>query len=161
MVSEAMQLVLCFRSVKSPKFVQINIVQKEENRLCYYDYDYRLVVIIFIVVTWNHSVLLAKILAPPSPKPLPEPIFDPLNLPYLLRRDSLLLFSFLDWLIDVDECSNTGLNDCSQLCENTNGSYQCSCANGFSLQPDNTTCAGKKKHQTSSESQTLFAFNFF
>ena len=88
-------------------------------------------------------------------------MFDPLNLPYLLRRDSFLLFSFLDWLIDVDECSNTGLNDCSQLCENTNGSYQCSCASGFSLQPDKTTCTGKKKHQTSSESQTLFAFNLF
>ena len=41
---------------------------------------------------------------------------------------------------------NSTLNDCNQICTNKMGSYECSCANGFTLQSDNTSCAGKSLH---------------
>ena len=43
---------------------------------------------------------------------------------------SNLLFMFLD----VDECNSTrNLSRCDDICENTNGSYKCSCRKGFNL----------------------------
>ncbi|KAK3598134.1 hypothetical protein CHS0354_000071 [Potamilus streckersoni] len=32
---------------------------------------------------------------------------------------------------DVDECSNSSLNTCEQICINTNGGYVCGCSPGF------------------------------
>ena len=32
---------------------------------------------------------------------------------------------------DIDECQNSTLNYCSQVCINIKGSYQCECASGF------------------------------
>ena len=43
---------------------------------------------------------------------------------------------------DIDECD--GVNDCQQLCQNTEGSYTCSCSEGFTLNSDNRTCNGKR-----------------
>ena len=42
--------------------------------------------------------------------------------------------------IDIDECE--GVNDCQQLCENTVGSYVCSCNEGFTLAEDSRNCTG-------------------
>ena len=42
-------------------------------------------------------------------------------------------------ITDVDECS-TNVNDCEQLCVNTNGSYHCDCGEGFALNSDGRTC---------------------
>lgn len=39
---------------------------------------------------------------------------------------------------DVDECAFE--NKCSQFCNNTKGGYRCSCASGYSLEPDQITC---------------------
>ena len=44
--------------------------------------------------------------------------------------------------IDINECSM--FNPCEQMCTNTNGSYQCSCRNGFILKSDNSTCQGNR-----------------
>ena len=33
-----------------------------------------------------------------------------------------------------------GISGCEQRCNNTNGSYYCTCWNGFSLQNDNKSC---------------------
>lgn len=44
------------------------------------------------------------------------------------------------YLIDTDECSNSYLNDCKQICTNTMGSYLCSCYRGYRLA--GTTCTG-------------------
>ena len=33
-----------------------------------------------------------------------------------------------------------GTSDCSQMCNNTIGSYNCSCDNGFQLDSDGLTC---------------------
>jgi len=47
-----------------------------------------------------------------------------------------------DFISDKDEC--IGLNNCSQLCTNTEGSYTCSCNIGFQLAPASSTrCISK------------------
>ena len=42
---------------------------------------------------------------------------------------------------DIDECS-IGSNSCSQLCQNTIGSFDCSCQTGYIIGEDNKTCSG-------------------
>ena len=43
--------------------------------------------------------------------------------------------------IDIDECTvNNG--GCEQLCNNSIGSYWCSCTNGYSLDTNNRNCSG-------------------
>ena len=44
----------------------------------------------------------------------------------------------LSSLLDFDECQVEG--KCSQLCENTPGSYKCSCVEGYVLHPDGRRC---------------------
>lgn len=45
------------------------------------------------------------------------------------------------FLVDIDECvESTSL--CSQVCTNTQGSYNCSCADGYELQSDLVSCEG-------------------
>ena len=43
--------------------------------------------------------------------------------------------------IDIIECS-TGVNQCEQICQNTNGSYTCACRGGFRLKSDGLQCEG-------------------
>ena len=45
---------------------------------------------------------------------------------------------------DIDECA-LGISGCQQQCTNTNGSYYCTCWNGFSLEIDNK-CEGIDIH---------------
>ncbi|XP_066985718.1 low-density lipoprotein receptor-related protein 4 isoform X1 [Macrobrachium rosenbergii] len=40
--------------------------------------------------------------------------------------------------IDVDECAL--FRPCSQICENTNGTFKCQCVHGYSLREDYVTC---------------------
>ena len=42
-------------------------------------------------------------------------------------------------LSDVNECE-TEANNCDQLCENTVGSFQCGCNEGYFLNNDGKTC---------------------
>jgi len=42
---------------------------------------------------------------------------------------------------DIDECVQ-GLAGCSQSCNNTVGSYFCTCMDGFELGTNNQTCTG-------------------
>ena len=42
---------------------------------------------------------------------------------------------------DVDECLD---DPCSQLCNNTEGSFDCSCMSGYELLEDGRTCEGNK-----------------
>ena len=44
------------------------------------------------------------------------------------------------FIIDIDECSLT--NPCTQYCNNTIGSFECSCRDGFQLHSDKFTCTG-------------------
>ena len=58
---------------------------------------------------------------------------------------SLPLYCSLHFVLDIDECS-TGSHQCSQHCENTIGSYLCSCQPGFSLSSvDQVTCESMSK----------------
>lgn len=45
-------------------------------------------------------------------------------------------------LVDINECAvnNSG---CDHLCENTNGSFVCSCDAGYALNSDGYQCHGK------------------
>lgn len=42
--------------------------------------------------------------------------------------------------IDLDECQNFGLNECSHECHNTFGSYYCSCPDGLTLSGNRKEC---------------------
>ena len=45
------------------------------------------------------------------------------------------------WIVDINECyyDNGG---CHHKCTNTNGSYECSCREGFELHPHGHNCTG-------------------
>lgn len=45
-------------------------------------------------------------------------------------------------LTDVNECT-TGNGGCQQHCHNMNGSYHCTCDNGWQLDPNGHSCNGK------------------
>ena len=42
---------------------------------------------------------------------------------------------------DQDECA-VNIDGCDHNCHNSNGSFSCSCNNGYSLNVDNKTCDG-------------------
>lgn len=44
------------------------------------------------------------------------------------------------FFLDIDECEVGGV--CSQKCNNSIGSYTCSCFSGYQLNDDKTTCSG-------------------
>ena len=51
-------------------------------------------------------------------------------------RDNMDLF-----YIDINECSLSN-GGCAQVCNNSIGSYVCSCNAGYNLENDNHTCSG-------------------
>ena len=44
-------------------------------------------------------------------------------------------------LADVDECSE-GTHNCSAVCVNTPGGFQCGCSSGYQLSEDGVSCEG-------------------
>ena len=44
---------------------------------------------------------------------------------------------------DVEECS-IGTHNCSQLCVELDGEYECDCSNGYELGDDEFTCEGER-----------------
>ena len=42
---------------------------------------------------------------------------------------------------DIGECL-IGIHNCSQLCMELNGGYECGCSNGYELEEDRVTCEG-------------------
>ena len=47
--------------------------------------------------------------------------------------------------LDINECV-LGTSGCNQLCNNTVGSYTCSCNTGYTLDLNNLTCNGECHH---------------
>ncbi|KTF79885.1 hypothetical protein cypCar_00034042, partial [Cyprinus carpio] len=45
------------------------------------------------------------------------------------------------YCIDVDECEESNSSVCEHVCENTPGSFRCRCNAGFTLTPDQRSCA--------------------
>ena len=52
----------------------------------------------------------------------------------------LILYTFLT-LTDIQECNNNNGN-CDHNCTNTEGSYYCTCEDGYEQQDDGHTCKG-------------------
>ncbi len=46
-------------------------------------------------------------------------------------------------LADINECG--GENGCTQVCNNTDGSFQCSCFSGYTLNADGVSCHSKRR----------------
>ena len=44
--------------------------------------------------------------------------------------------------VDINECTMSS-NPCDQNCTNNNGSFVCSCTNGYVLDDDQRSCDGK------------------
>ena len=44
-------------------------------------------------------------------------------------------------MLDADECT-LGITECNQNCSNTEGSYLCSCNDGYHLMSNQKTCVG-------------------
>ena len=45
-------------------------------------------------------------------------------------------------IIDTNECANNN-GGCDQTCNNTDGSYECQCNDGYYLDDDNHGCSGR------------------
>ncbi|KAI4875158.1 hypothetical protein NFI96_001324 [Prochilodus magdalenae] len=58
-----------------------------------------------------------------------------------IMSDFIAVFVFTCLCSDFDECTVYGT--CSQTCTNTEGSYSCSCVEGYLAQPDNRSCKAK------------------
>lgn len=56
---------------------------------------------------------------------------------------------------DVDECEDD-TDNCSQICNNIAGSFQCDCQSGYDLQLDGVTCLGKFSIKSSTLEINLF-----
>jgi hypothetical protein len=50
----------------------------------------------------------------------------------------------MQMLSDIDECQDGRNGGCDHQCNNTPGSYFCSCKTGFKLNNDQTSCEGEK-----------------
>jgi len=65
-----------------------------------------------------------------------------LNTPYAVPRIHYL--NIVCNIVDVNEC-NEALDTCEQLCQNTPGSYICSCRQGYTFNSTTNHCdAGKE-----------------
>lgn len=49
-------------------------------------------------------------------------------------------------LLDMNECLNYPKRMCAHNCENTEGSFRCSCTTGFRLARDERSCEGRPLH---------------
>ena len=52
------------------------------------------------------------------------------------------LMAGIVYISDIDECT-LGTPDCSHICTNSLGSYQCSCNTGYRLGTDAKSCSGR------------------
>ena len=50
--------------------------------------------------------------------------------------------NFHSSITDIDECE-LGISGCQHICNNTVGSFYCSCDPGFTLNPDSKYCTGE------------------
>ena len=49
--------------------------------------------------------------------------------------------------VDINECAGD-IDDCDQICTNTNGSFQCSCNSGYNLSSDERSCLEERTEVT-------------
>ena len=63
-------------------------------------------------------------------------------IPAMVRVIANISQSFLPFFLDINECIR-GTSGCTQLCNNTLGSYICSCSSGYTIDADNHMCNGE------------------
>ena len=56
------------------------------------------------------------------------------------------------YILDINECANDS-GGCSHICTNTEGSFECSCRDGYILDTDRRHCSGM-------HSNTILYYNF-
>ena len=61
---------------------------------------------------------------------------------------------------DIAECSD-GTNSCEQLCNNRQGSYECSCLEGYELDSDGFSCRGILYYHTARNPYTYYVQTAF
>ena len=61
------------------------------------------------------------------------------------KGSNLASIILLYLMTDIDECSEN-IDDCGQLCRNTQGSYSCSCRTGYRLALDGAACHGNDQN---------------
>lgn len=67
---------------------------------------------------------------------------QPVNAVFVFTCCIQLLTSSVDyWLVDVNECSQSGICNNGQ-CVNVEGSFRCICSAGYKLSSDGTYCSG-------------------
>ena len=67
-------------------------------------------------------------------------LYDQNDILHVINNIHTVRFNLFSCL-DINECV-LGTSVCNQLCNNTVGSYMCSCKTGFKLSADNQTCNG-------------------
>ena len=55
-----------------------------------------------------------------------------------------MIFVVIYYTLDVNECTDNN-GDCEQICVNNEGSYSCSCKNGYSLNSNGRNCSGNNR----------------
>ena len=48
--------------------------------------------------------------------------------------------------VDINECEDMFYGGCDQICNNTNGSFECSCNTGFESSSDGFLCLGEENN---------------
>ena len=64
----------------------------------------------------------------------------------------MFLFHLLG--LDINECAE-GSHECQHICNNTPGSFHCSCFDGYQLNNDSTTCSGQLRKQNLNPTKNL------
>ena len=86
-----------------------------------------------IVIIQRHHIIV------PAKMVLNQTQMDILAMVYFSKNNSIniaLLFAS-----DIDECADF-ISGCNQVCSNTEGSYECSCYTGYTLDVSLRTCIG-------------------
>ena len=55
---------------------------------------------------------------------------------------TIILYALSVYILDIDECAESSVV-CEQVCTDTDGSFQCSCRNGFRLGSNGRSCDGE------------------
>ena len=67
----------------------------------------------------------------------------------------ILACPFILFITDIDECA-LGIGGCQHICHNTDGSFYCSCNDGYTLESDGINCIGKLTLQMYILTQLMF-----
>ena len=58
------------------------------------------------------------------------------------EKNKWIIIFIVGSLVDIEECAMY-TDECQQVCNNTIGSYECSCNDGYTLATDGKNCTGR------------------